>query len=210
MGIETHRIEPHWNYLLALESDLVVLSRYVEFHERNFDCFSIEIARILLAASAEVDVVAKQLCRVVDATSSADNIIGYRDVIRPSLPAISDFEVLVPRFGLTLRPWDEWKNKDGVPFWWTAYNKVKHQRDTHYEGASLKNALNAVTGLFVLVLHLYRDEARMGHLAPIPQLLRVGDRHHGGEILASHDSGLCYDLDEPKVVSGGPTEEAKG
>jgi hypothetical protein len=59
MGINTEKIEPHWNYLLAIERDLDEISRFVEFDEKNFDCFSIEIARLLLASAAEVDVVCK-------------------------------------------------------------------------------------------------------------------------------------------------------
>lgn len=195
MGIQSRRIEPHWNYLLALDADLVALSRYVELHPKNFDCFSIEIARILLASAAEVDVVGKQLCKVVNHASSADNIHAYRDEIRPAFPIIQRFEVLLPRFGLELRPWDEWRKKRGVPLWWTAYNKVKHERDAHYERASLKNALNAVAGLFVIVLYLYKDRARLGELAPRPQLLRVGEQHHGGEMVGSYDTGFCYELD---------------
>ena len=52
----------HWNYLIALERDLEVASRYVEFCQRNFDVYSIEFAHLLLAAASEVDVVAKLLC----------------------------------------------------------------------------------------------------------------------------------------------------
>ncbi len=63
MAIQSQRIEPHWNYLLALDAELVTLSRYVDFSEQNFNCFSIEIVRILLAAAAEVDIVCKQLNR---------------------------------------------------------------------------------------------------------------------------------------------------
>ena len=71
MAIQAKRIEPHWNYLLAIERDVERLSRYIEFDKRNFDCFSLEIARVLLASGAEVDVVCKQLCRVLNPTSSA-------------------------------------------------------------------------------------------------------------------------------------------
>jgi hypothetical protein len=94
----------------------------------------------------------------------------------PVLPRIAEFEVVLHRFGLTLCPWDEWKtNKPGdrVPFWWSDYNKVKHHRDAHFGRANLKNALNAVAGLFVMVLYLYRDKARLGALAPVPQVLDV-------------------------------------
>lgn len=196
MGIESRRIEPHWNYLLALDADLVELSRYVEFHAENFNCFSIEIARLLLTSAAEVDVVCKQLCKAISQKSSAADIHAYRNEIRRACPRIPSFKVLLPRFGLTLRPWAQWERKDGVPFWWTAYNKVKHQRDTHYERASLKNALNAVAGLFVMVLYLYRNKASLGELVPSPQLLRVDAEHHGGMDVGGYETGLSYKLDD--------------
>jgi hypothetical protein len=199
MGILSQRIEPHWNYLLALDADLVTVSRYVEFHRENFQCFSIELARLLLAAASEADVVGKRLCRLLKGPASANSIRTYRNAIRRAYPTIHQFEVLVPRFGLVLRPWDEWKHKAGVPVWWTAYNKVKHQRDVHYEKASLHNTLNAVAGLFVLVLYLLRDDAREGGLVPAPQLLRVGEQHYGGQVVGLNDAGLCYELEEPKV-----------
>ena len=194
MAIQAKRIEPHWNYLLAIERDVERLSRYIEFDKRNFDCFSIEIARVLLASGAEVDVVCKQLCRVLNPTSSASNINAYRDEIKTAFPTMPQFEVLISRFGLTLTPWDEWSKPDGVPFWWTAYNKTKHQRDSEYHRASLKNALNAVAGLFVAVLHLYKDKARAGELLPPAQLLRVSDRHYLGDTHQGYEFGINYDI----------------
>lgn len=50
----------HWNYFLALERDLELVTRYVEFSQQNFGVYSIEFAPPFFAASAEVDVVAKQ------------------------------------------------------------------------------------------------------------------------------------------------------
>ena len=49
MGIQTAKIEPHWNYLVAIESDLERLSRFVEFNSDNFNCYSLEIGRLLLS-----------------------------------------------------------------------------------------------------------------------------------------------------------------
>jgi hypothetical protein len=86
MAIKQSRIEPHWNYFLAIERDLEVLSRYVDFDERNFECFSIEIARVLLAAGAEVDVVCKQICRLANESSKAENIRQYRHEIIGKFP----------------------------------------------------------------------------------------------------------------------------
>lgn len=194
MVIEAYKIEPHWNYLLAIERDLDELSRYVEFDKKNFDCFSIEIARILLASGAEVDVVCKRICRAVNAKSRAANINQYRSKIKPAFPAIPNFGVLLPRFGLRLTPWDEWNKENGVPLWWTAYNRIKHQRDTEFERANLKNALNAVAGLFVMVLYLYKDSAEAGGLVPSPQLLRVPDRVFGGGVCQGYEMGIQYRL----------------
>jgi hypothetical protein len=155
---------PHWNYLLAIERDLAEVSRYVEFDFRNFKCFSIELAKILLSTGAETDVVCKQICRVVDPNSAADDIHKYRDQIKLAYPKIPQFTVRLPRFGLTLHPWDEWNKSNRIPLWWTGYNKVKHNRDSHYDRANLQNALNAVAGLLALVLYLYREQAELAGL----------------------------------------------
>jgi len=69
MGIHSEKIETHWNYLLSIENDLETVSRFVELHKDNFQCFSIEISRLLMAASAEVDVVCKQICKKLDPKS---------------------------------------------------------------------------------------------------------------------------------------------
>ena len=194
MAIQTSTIEPHWNYFLALDGDLARLARYVEFHSKNFDCFSVEIARVLLAAAAEVDVVAKQLCEILRPGCGADGINAYRDVIVAGLPDVANFEIQIPRYGLQLVPWDEWKVPNGVPLWWTANNKVKHERHTHFDHATLKHALNAVGALFVLLLYLYRDKATQGQLVPAPEIVRVGEDHFEGVDVGSADSGIWYKL----------------
>ncbi len=195
MAIQSQKIEPHWNYFLAVERDLDTLARYVEFDARNFDCFSIEIARVLLAAGAEVDVVCKRICRAGGAQTSAENISSYRDDVRRRFPRFPSFTVQIPRFGLTLRPWEEWADPQGVPFWWTAYNKIKHERDSQYHRASLKNGLNAVAGLFVAVLYLNKQKAETGELVPSPQLLRPDDAYFRGVTFGAYESGFTYMLD---------------
>lgn len=194
MPTETAIFEPHWNYLLALDSDLSQLSRYIEFDSRNFDCFSLEIARILMAAAAECDVVAKQLCEVVESGCGAVNVNSYREIILRHLPQIPTFEVTVPRYGLSLQPWDEWQQPAGIPLWWTANNKVKHERHTHYHNATLKNVLNAVGGLFVLLLYLYQDKAEEAELVPSPQIVRAGSQHIEGVDVGSVEPGIWYIL----------------
>ena len=160
----------HWNYLLSLEDDLSRLSRYIELHADNYATYSLELARVLFAAASEVDVVARQLCRKLDETSKADGIAGYCKTILANHPEICESVVVMPQYGLSLAPWSGW-TMDASPGWWEAYNKVKHHRHTHFSKASLKNALEAVAALFILLLFFYRDEARTGKLRPDPRLL---------------------------------------
>jgi hypothetical protein len=150
----------HWNYFLALESDVVRLARFIEFREDNFPTYSIEIARLIMAAAAEVDVVAKLVCTKLDPTSRPRNINGYASVILPAAgPKLSALTILVPRYGLTLKPWISW-TLEAPPLWWNAYNKVKHHRDTKFSDANLGNALNTISGLFSLTIYHYALEHR--------------------------------------------------
>lgn len=56
----------HWSYYLAFEQDLEKISRYIEFHESNYSTYSVELARILLAACSESDVLLKEICKLVE------------------------------------------------------------------------------------------------------------------------------------------------
>ena len=159
----------HWNYFLALESDVERLSRFVEFTSSNFGTYSVEIAHLFLATASEVDVVAKQLCSQIDGASKVNKIEQYRDVLRRCLPKLESSIVVIPRYGLEIKPWSKWQDNK-TPGWWQSHNKVKHQRCKHFELASLENALNAVAGLFLLVLYYYRDCEEVRSIEPPPCL----------------------------------------
>jgi len=144
----------HWNYFLALEHDLEVVSRYVEFCKPNFNVYSIEFAHLLFAAASEVDDVAKLLCERLDPNAPRANIDQYRAVLTVRLRDLRTTEVSIPRYGLSFKPWSNWKGQEN-PLWWRSYNKVKHQRDVYFKEATLKNALNALGALLILTYHYY-------------------------------------------------------
>lgn len=197
MGITVKKLEPHWAYLLAVEEDLVRLTRFVDLDQRNFGCFSIELGRLLMAAGAETDVVCKQLCVKQDPSSMASGISAYRSELLKHFPRLPSFVVTVPRHGLLLKPWSNWNRKRAThnpPQWWTAYNKMKHHRHTHFHEGNLKHALNAVAGLFVVTLYLYADKAEEGRLVPNPILLRVADENFGGTTFDDTEMGINYVL----------------
>jgi len=186
----------HWNYFLALERDLEVIARYVEFTPQNFEVYSIELAHLLFAAASEVDVVAKLLCRRFDATAPHNNIDDYRKVLLSTLPELNSTQVFIPRYGLTLTPWENWSEHNN-PEWWRSYNKVKHERDAHFNRATLKNGLNAMAALLILTIQLYRRvlpthgevplcvREATRELQPETTLMRLGEDNYYVQLLAN-------------------------
>ena len=146
----------HWNYFLAIEKDLENISRYIEFSEANMKTYSIELTHILISASSEVDVIMKQLCKMVSPTNQQTICIDqYKTVIQTHLNCFVDEEVSIDRYRLTFKPWDNWKGSIN-PDWWKGYNNVKHERNAYFEDANLKNAINAVGALLLTVSYYYK------------------------------------------------------
>lgn len=163
----------HWNFFFAVEDDLASLSRYVEFHEDNFRTYSIEIARILMTAVQEVDVVLKSICAHYGGNGT--NIRDYHDLILPRYPNLRDARVTLMHYSLARTPFAIWSEETAPP-WWTANNKVKHARDKEFARASLENAIDAVGAL--LIVNMYRHEIVEGvkffHMDRIPRLFDIG------------------------------------
>ncbi len=180
----------HWNYFLALEDDLDRLSRFVDF-AGNDKTYSLELARLLLGASAEVDVVLKQICQRFLPNSAAASIGAYHPEVTANCPNFLAYEVQIPRYGLNHQPWIDW-TANQPPIWWSDHNKVKHQRDQYFDRATLKNCLNAVGGLFVAVLHLYENEAANGDLVQLPRLFNVGDQFFAGVSMGRYGHSFKY------------------
>ena len=146
----------HWQYFIAIESDLEKTVRYVEMAQDNFQTYSIEFARILLSASSEVDVISKLICQRLNSNVSYKNIDDYRQCILSQYPKFPFFEVTIPRYGLTRKPWLDW-NSGKNPSWWKSYNNVKHEKNNFFEEANLASALDSVAGLFCIVLAFDHD-----------------------------------------------------
>lgn len=180
MALQQSVVPIHWGYFLALEDDLYRLARYVEFSPANYETYSIEIARLLLSACAEVDSILKQLVEKVGSNERARNIVDYFDPVTSYSGKFVPFRVAIPRHGLELHPWVDW-TRNQPPAWWSAHNNVKHHRHSRFDQATLKHCLNAMAALLVAVLHLHADEASNGTLVGLPKLFTVPRDMGGGQ-----------------------------
>lgn len=148
----------YWEYFLSIEQDLEKCSRFVEFSTSNYKTYSIEFARIIMAASAEIDTVAKELCKLVSPHDKAENIRNYASVILAKYPKLTEVEVSLHRYNLKVQPWRGWSNNNNSsPTWWQGYNKIKHERTAHFDRANLENAIHSVSGLLLLILYYFKE-----------------------------------------------------
>jgi hypothetical protein len=117
--------------------------------------------------------VAKLLCDAVAKGQKAENIGDYQKIITAAFNGFHTLEIEIPRYRLKIQPWLTWdpKNIATSPGWRRAYNNVKHERDKKFRDASQTNVKDALCGLLVLLLYLYKDEQ---HLQPYPNLLSGG------------------------------------
>ena len=180
MALQRSQTPIHWSYFLALEDDLYDLARYVDFSEPNYLTYSIEIARLLLSASAEVDSILKQLTKRQNDTNRADSIRDYFVPVTRAAPKFVNFKVSMPRYGIDFHPWSDWQ-ENSPPIWWSAHNQVKHHRHSQFEQATLKNCLNSMAVLLIAVVHLHADEGKEGLLVGIPKLFSIPPDMGGGQ-----------------------------
>jgi len=160
----------HWNYFLSIEQDVKFLGRYIEMNNANFSCYSIENARLLMSSTQEIDVLLKQICSHFGDTSTNES--GYRSFIPVKFANILAAKVEIPRYDLEFIPYQDWST-NLTPAWWTANNKVKHQRHTHFAFASLQNLLNSVAGLFLANLYFYSEVVGDIQFYPGPEFFTV-------------------------------------
>jgi hypothetical protein len=81
--------------------------------------------------------------------------------------ALSSIEI--PRFNLQFTPFSGWPAGQ-TPDWWTANNKVKHERHNLFNRASLENTLNAVSALLLCNIYFHHKEGKLAEVQPVPLL----------------------------------------
>jgi len=146
----------YWEYFLSLEDDLEKCTKYIEFDERNYTTFSIELAKIITSASAEFENVAKDLCKLIDPPSSPNNIVIIYPILLREFPNFCNIEITIPRYRLQFKPLELWDSSQRPDWWTNGYNQIKHSRDTSFHLANLKNALYSMGALFSAILYFHK------------------------------------------------------
>ena len=178
----------HWNYLLALEKDIIAISDYIELSEENFNAYSVKLLKLNLSIGSEIDVVLKLLCEAYSPHKKLSSIKDYKDCIHQNMPDLITDSISIPRYNLDFKPFNKIgiKISDGYqsPTWWQDYNRIKHHRYSDYNKANLKNALNSYAALLLANLYLVVKLNQLNdtkdvhkHVQGSPKLFDIGNKY---------------------------------
>lgn len=150
-------VDKFWRYYLILEERFENSTRYVELNADNFSTYSIDFVNQIQMIGSEIDVIMKSMSGF-NATDRK-NIKDYATVILSDYPDIVNWEVKVRE--ISYKPFEGWNiaNAASSLSWWESYNNVKHGRDGNFKEASLKNALYALMGLYLLEMLYFKKLA---------------------------------------------------
>jgi hypothetical protein len=148
---------PHWQFFESLDEELISLSRIIDFTKENLGTHSVHLARMYLSICSEIDVVSKLLCSRIAPTEKPSSMDEYRHLVTNFYPKLHEVGVTMPFHDIAFQPWLEWASNTN-PWWWTAHNKVKHERNKYFQEANLRNVLFAASGLLVILAYYHQPE----------------------------------------------------
>ncbi|MDE5420473.1 hypothetical protein L3049_20980 [Labilibaculum sp. DW002] len=152
-----------WQYFQSLEDDFIRTLRFVELDSSNLETHSIEFSKLLLLIGAEFESVSKELIKTVDPEMKVGDIAEIKGGILTNFKKICKNEVRISNYKMTIFPFENWDN-GGQLDWWNSYNNLKHNRLKNFENANLGMTLNAIGGLLIVLVYLYRYRNEFKHL----------------------------------------------
>lgn len=177
-------IKVYWNQYIALEREFSDTLKYVTLAEENYSVYSDMYIKIMLQIGSEVDIALKLYCQMLDQQFQGRTINAYRNAIQKSKPEFcTQFVQIIPS-NVSVQPWINWdKPHDSAanPYWWVAYNKIKHDRTGRakigletkecYKFGNLQNVIQGLAGLYQILIYYYYTTAELERkrvLTPLP------------------------------------------
>lgn len=156
----------YWRNYILLEKEFTETLEYITLDVDNYNVYSSRYIKLLLQIGSEIDINAKLLCKQYNTQSQAKNIDHYRNEITYNEVDFCNTKIdIIQHCNISsFMPWESW-NQNVNPNWWTAYNKVKHERfqtgnidgntKKYYKFADLGHTLFALGGLYQLLIYRY-------------------------------------------------------
>lgn len=180
-----------WEQYLSLEQNFLEYLRSVPLEKKHNEVWSYQLGNLIIDIGSVID----SFLRNSIYLQSLDSVPGIQEIRSKEKKkglSIGDYhKIYYKHYKLSsksvyelrnynkINPFYRWKSNP-PPFWWTAYNKVKHNRFENRKRATLKSTLYALSALFLL---------NVTNPKLVPYLVDIGVIHRMGwaeEYVKSH------------------------
>ncbi len=173
-----------WASYEPLEDTFIDFLSYVPWTPKHKEVWSPKLANLLLNIGSIIDSTFRSYLKWPTLDTAKDineirndqrkqKINGFQKVY-DDVYSFSNREVYLLSPAEKLIPWSNWQKQDTPPIWWTAYNKVKHDRFKNIAEANLENTLNALSGLFLVCVILKEIRPYLVDIGIIKWAQRLG------------------------------------
>ena len=156
---------------LMIQKELRDLFEFIEPADRNLNTYSYKIQQLLIRTCIEIESNFKAILKenIYKPKNKEGKIIEEKYWKMQNFGIINkthhldEYTVRLPYWNgdeNSFRPFFNWSKKNNFNLkWYDAYNACKHNREENFEQASLRNLLNAITGLLVVLSsQLYTED----------------------------------------------------
>lgn len=157
--IDTQDYSNRLNQLELLLDDIYDVFKVIAPCKENMACFGHKIRNILILACTEIDSIMKSIL-IKNGIKSQRIFYTTNDYIKLNKPLhLNEYDLSFSRFEDLgdFNPFSNWniQNPTTSLSWYSDYNEVKHNRDTTFQLANLKNAINSIMGLSIMIISQY-------------------------------------------------------
>jgi hypothetical protein len=140
-----------------LKRDLQLLYEFIEPCPENYSTYSQRTFALLLRACTEVESNCKQILRANNLHINNVNILRYSDLNGPM--KLSEYVVCCPAIDYPdFKPFESFTHTERnqrSPLWYRAYNEAKHDRANSFSSAHLKNVIESIGAVYIILSAQY-------------------------------------------------------
>lgn len=171
----------YWESLALLVEDLRSSFRYVSPDSKHLAVYSLKYYELILRACTEFESLCKEKVSELKLSSKKVHDFNIRDYYKledyfQHKPSVTEI-IFVLEKSIRFQPLSDWGKGHSLS-WYHDYNSVKHHRVSEFERANLKNALNSISALFIMI--------ELCNLCP-PSMLTVYREGNSAELVKGND-----------------------
>jgi hypothetical protein len=140
-----------------IKRDLQRLFEFIEPCNDNYLTYSQRTFELLLRACTEIESNCKQILRANNQSVNDVNILRFSDLNGPM--KLSEYVVCCPAIDFDdFSPFESFAHSDRQrrsPSWYRAYNEAKHDRAHTFSSAHLKNVIESIGAVYIILSAQY-------------------------------------------------------